>query len=304
MPVTVHDLGVQPSRFGTRFRVHGESGAGGMATVYRATDLVTGQDVALKVLHERTGAERLHEEAALIAGLAHPAIVRYIDHGITAGGERYLVTEWLEGETLERRLQRGPLGIIETLRLGRRVLEALAGAPRQGIVHRDVKPANLLLPGGDLGQAKLLDFGIAARAADLRRLISVGASGTPAYMSPEQVRGDDDVDARSDLFSLACVLYECLTGHTPFPGESPLAVMAAMFLDRGVSVEAHRPDLPAAVSALLTRMLSTDPAGRPASATAAAQQLGELIAELGAAGLATGERAAVPQLADGERRVL
>jgi len=154
-----------------------------MATVYRCTDAVSGQDVALKVLNEAAAAsaERFGQEAALLAELSHPAIVRYIDHGTTARGERYLAMEWLEGETLEDRLARGPLGVVDGLRLGRRLLEGLALAHRKGIVHRDLKPANVFLPGGDLGQAKLLDFGIARRTGDARRLTTKGATvGTPA----------------------------------------------------------------------------------------------------------------------------
>jgi serine/threonine protein kinase len=130
-----------------------------MATVYRATDQVTGDEVALKILHETgaTSAERFNQEAALLAQLAHPAIVRYVDHGVAPAGERYLAMEWLEGETLDDRLARGPLGIIEALRLGRRLLEGLAVAHRKGIVHRDIKPTNIFLPARELAQAKLLD---------------------------------------------------------------------------------------------------------------------------------------------------
>src|SRR6185369_14174082 len=121
-------------------------------TVYRAADLLTGQDVALKVLHGKQSSERFNQEASLLADLAHPAIVRYVDHGVTPAGAHYLAMEWLDGETLEDRLARGPLSILETVRLGRRVLEGLAVAHRKGIVHRDLKPANLFLPDGDLAQ--------------------------------------------------------------------------------------------------------------------------------------------------------
>jgi serine/threonine protein kinase len=288
----VRDAGVQPSRFGERFRVLARSGAGGMSTVYRATDLVTGQDIALKVLDERDGTppERFNAEAALLAELAHPAIVRYVDHGVTAGGERYLAMEWLDGETLEARLTRGPLGIMETLRLAYRVLEGLAVAHRKGIVHRDIKPANLFLPGGDLAGVKLLDFGIASRSVDSRRPGGEGESpGTPAYMSPEQARGDQSLDARSDVFSLGCVLYECLTGAPPFAGESALAVMAKLFLHDSVAVETRRPDLPGPVAVLLTRMLAKEPAARPPTATMLGVEMAAAIVALAAQALGTGE---------------
>src|SRR5205814_6110262 len=161
------------------------------------------------ILHEMAGgsAERFNQEGALLAQLTHPAIVRYVDHGTSPGGERYLAMEWLEGETLEERLTRGPIGIIDTMRMGRRVLEGLAVAHRKGIVHRDLKPTNLFLPNRDVTQAKLLDFGIARRTFDARRLTTTGSAvGTPAYMSPEQVRGAPTIDARSDLFSMGSVL--------------------------------------------------------------------------------------------------
>jgi serine/threonine protein kinase len=143
----VQDPNLQALKFGDRFQVRAESGAGGMGTVYRATDLLTGQDVALKVLHgkQNASAERFNQEAALLADLAHPAIVRYVDHGVTPGGDHYIAMEWLDGETLDTRLMRGPLGIVAAVRLGRRVLEGLAVAHRKGIIHRDLKPANLFL---------------------------------------------------------------------------------------------------------------------------------------------------------------
>jgi eukaryotic-like serine/threonine-protein kinase len=309
----VQDAHVQQTRFGERFHVRAESGTGGMATVYRATDARTGQDVALKVLHDTvtSSAERFNQEASLLAELAHPAIVRYVDHGTTSGGERFLAMEWLVGETLEARLARGPLGILESLRLGRRVLEGLAVAHRKGIVHRDLKPPNIFLPDGDLARVKILDFGIARRTADTRRFTLTGSSlGTPGYMSPEQVRGARTIDARSDVFSLGCVLYECVTGEAPFAGETALAIMARICLDESVSVEARWPELPAAVAALLTRMLAKDPQARPASAADLAAEMGDLARALAALGHVTKEtavrvaRASVPHLAPVEQRVV
>jgi tetratricopeptide (TPR) repeat protein len=308
----VQDATFQQTRFGERFQVRAQSGAGGMATIYRATDALTGEDVALKLLHAATASpERFNQEAALLAELAHPAIVRYVDHGITATGERYLAMEWLEGETLEQRLTRGALGILDSLRLGRRVLEGLGVAHRKGIVHRDIKPANLFLPDGDLARVKLLDFGIARRTADTRRITLTGSAlGTPAYMSPEQVRGARALDARSDVFSLGSVLYECITGETAFPGETPLAVLARICLEDAVSVETRHPELPPAVSSLLTRMLAKDPDTRPASAAELAAQIGTLIDALIVEGHVTGERleprarTVTPHLATAEQRVV
>jgi tetratricopeptide (TPR) repeat protein len=308
----VQGASVEPARFGERFKVRGEAGSGGMATIYRATDQLTGQDVALKILNEHASAsaDRFNQEAALLAQLTHPAIVRYVDHGTFPSGERYLAMEWLEGETLDERLARGPVGIIDTMRMGRRLLEGLAVAHRKGIVHRDLKPTNIYLPSRDVIQAKLLDFGIARRTFDGRRLTGAGgAVGTPAYMSPEQVRGAATLDARSDLFSMGSLLYECLVGEPPFSGATPVAVMAKICVDETISVEARHPDLPAPVAALLTRLLAKRPEDRPGSAVDVAQEIGSVVERLLAAGLTTGElvrrrssRVSVPALATLEQR--
>jgi tetratricopeptide (TPR) repeat protein len=279
-----------PHRFGERFRVHAEAGKGGMSTVFRATDLVTGGEVALKVLFDTASADRFSQEAALLSELSHPGIVRYVDHGVTAAGERYLAMEWLDGETLDDRLGRGRLGILESLRLGRRVLDGLTVAHRKGIVHRDIKPPNLFLPGGDLAQVKLLDFGIARRSQESKRLTATGsAMGTPAYMSPEQVRGSRTLGPSSDVFSLASVLFECMTGETLFAGETPLVAMAEIFVDRPVSVRDRRSDLPEEVAALLDRMLLKNPAQRPGNAAELSAEMGELVATLVTEGMLTGE---------------
>ena len=304
--------GVQPTRFGDRFQVRAESGAGGMATVYRAVDVTTGEDVALKVLHEAAAGDRFNQEASLLAKMAHPAIVRYVDHGVTPGGQRYLAMEWLEGETLEQRLMRGPLGILDSLRLGRRLLEGLAVAHRQGIVHRDLKPGNVFLPQGELARAKILDFGIALRSSDTRRITATGASiGTPAYMSPEQVRGARTLDGRSDIFSLGSLLYECITGETPFAADTPLAVLAKICLEDSVQVAVRRPDLPVTLAAVLTRMLAKDPGARPAGAAEAAVEITRTIEDVTAEGHTTGVMAArrptrpsSPVLAAVEQRVV
>ncbi len=270
----------QPKLFADRFVVEEETGAGGMGTIFRARDLHTGDTVALKVLHENQGqsAERFNQEAALLAELGHPAIVRYIDHGVTPQGEHYLAMEWLDGETLEDRLQRRPLGVLESVRMARRVLEALAIAHRRSIVHRDIKPANLFLPGEELTGVKLLDFGIARRMFDSRRITLTGSTlGTPMYMSPEQARGLQDIDARADIFSLGCVLFECLSGQPPFTGESPMAVLAKICLDDSLDVAKRCPDLPPGLGSILRRMLAKEPDRRPSSAAQVATELGSII---------------------------
>ena len=205
-------------RFGERFQVESLVGSGGMGMVFRGRDLLDGQPVAVKVLRKQghDATERLFREAEALAALAHPAIVRYVAHGATLQGEPYLVMEWLDGETLEDRLARGAIGPVAAARLGSRVLGALAAAHGLGIVHRDLKPSNLFLPGADLGQAKLLDFGIARWTHDDLRVTRPGKTlGTPMYMAPEQARDGEAVDGRADIFSLGCVIYECATGEPP-----------------------------------------------------------------------------------------
>jgi eukaryotic-like serine/threonine-protein kinase len=283
-----------------------------MGTIFRARDLHTSEVVALKVLHdsESRASERFNQEAALLAELAHPAIVRYIDHGTTPGGEHYLAMELLQGETLEDRLQKGPLGMLDAARLGRRVLEGLALAHRKGIIHRDIKPSNLFLSGGDPAHVKVLDFGIARRMFEAKRITLTGSTlGTPMYMSPEQARGAPTIDARSDVFSLGCVIFECITGKPPFVGETPVAVLAKICLDE-VDVRARCRSAPAPFVTLLDRMLAKDPDRRPRSAGDLASEFAELIDTLVRLGYGEGDarslhrRTPTPILTSGEQRVL
>ena len=274
-----------PQTYGDRFRIDGDPIEGGMGLVYRAEDLNTGEHVALKVVAEPQGTQslRFQQEALVLARIAHPAIVRYLAHGSTADGEQYMAMEWLEGETLEDRVARGPLRISETLQLGRRVAEALAVAHRHGVVHRDIKPANVFLPAGDPAQAKVLDFGIARSLFDPEqgvRITTAGAAlGTPLYMAPEQARGASTVDGRADIFALGCVLFECLTGQPPFAGTSPTAIMAKICIEDPVDLARRRPETPADLVALIACMLAKNPDQRPARADEVARALGATAAE-------------------------
>ena len=303
--------------YGDRFRVEGEPIEGGMGLVYRAKDLKTGDYVALKVVAEPRGTQtlRFQQEAMVLAEIAHPAIVRYLAHGSTPRGEQYMVMEWLEGETLDDRVARGPLRITETLQIGRRVAEALAAAHKHGIVHRDIKPANVFLPGRDPSQAKVLDFGIARRLFDplqnLRITSASAALGTPLYMAPEQARGASDIDGRADIFALGCVLFECLSGQPPFAGDSPTAIMAKICLDDSVDVARKRPDTPPALVALLRHMLAKNPAERPAKAEEVVRALGAITGQFILRDTASdmvavyATRTPIPTLvATGEQRIL
>ncbi|MEZ4307591.1 MAG: protein kinase [Polyangiaceae bacterium] len=255
------------SALGGRFVLGPVAGSGGMGVVHRATDEETGWDVAVKLLHPTgdAGRARFEREAEVLASLEHEAIVGYVAHGATPEGRLYLVTEWVDGESLADTLARGALRVSEALTVGRRVASALAAAHARGIVHRDVKPSNVLLPGGEAARATLIDFGI-ARASVLARSTQTGmVLGTPGYMAPEQARGELHVDGRADLFSLGCVLYEALAGIPPFDGEHLMAILAKILLQPAAPLARARPG-PRSLADLVARMLGKTPDERPASA--------------------------------------
>lgn len=264
-----------------RFEIERLAGAGGMGAVYRAHDQLTGGPVALKLVHAgNNGPEetnRFTREAQLLSSLRHPAIVSYVAHGITPQGLRFLAMEWLDGEDLAQRLSRGPLPINSALQLLRRIADALAFAHARGVLHRDLKPTNLFLPGGDVGQVKLLDFGIARRLAASRAMTRTGTLiGTPEYMAPEQARGERDLSAAVDLFSLGCVFYECLAGEPPFLGEHIAAVLVRILCEEPRPLAERRMGTPTAVSDLVQRLLVKDPARRMGSARLLVQAVDEL----------------------------
>jgi tetratricopeptide (TPR) repeat protein len=286
-----------------RFALERIAGTGGMGTVYRARDQTGGAPVALKVLsaHDTLRAERFAREARILAQLSHPGIVRYISHGTTFHGEMYLVMEWLEGEDLAQRLQRAPLTVEESLALVTRVADALAAAHSAGVIHRDLKPSNLFLADGDIARVKLLDFGVARISGGMHgvreQTLTAGRVGTPRYMSPEQARGEKEIDARADIFSLGCVFYACLTGRAAFLGDDEIGVLAKILLEDPPRPREVRPGIPRPLDDLCMRMLSKDPAKRP-------QDAASIVAEISSLGtLVMGERSlpGEPDAALGER---
>jgi eukaryotic-like serine/threonine-protein kinase len=282
-PVTPSTPG-SGTRFSERYEIKNQAGIGGMGTVYQAIDRESGNLIALKILHSRTTIEqaRFDQEARVLSELSHPGIVRYFDHGVTPNGSPYIAMEWLEGETLEDRLGRGNLGPAAAAHLARLVLEALSAAHARNIVHRDIKPGNIFLVGWKLSEIRVLDFGIARRVFDAKRLTRKGSTvGTPLYTSPEQARGRADVDGRADIFSLGCVLFELLTGEPPFTGETPLEVMTKVCAGRVPELASRRPGIPEAFSSLVHAMLAPDPAQRPQSAAALATDFSDVVDALG-----------------------
>ncbi|MGH7671066.1 MAG: protein kinase domain-containing protein, partial [Gemmatimonadaceae bacterium] len=249
-----------------RYVIEREIGSGGMAVVYLAHDRKLEREVALKVLRPELGAvlgaERFLTEIKISARLDHPHILTLIDSG-DADGMLYYVLPYVRGETLRDKLNREhQLGIDEAVTIAKQVASALDYAHRQGLVHRDIKPENILL---QEGEAMLTDFGIAlaVKEAGGNRLTQTGLSlGTPQYMSPEQATGDRGVDARSDVYSLAAVLYEMLAGEPPVTGASAQAMIAKLMTEKPTHVRILRDTVPEGVDEAITRALAKTPADR------------------------------------------
>ena len=272
------DVARLTSALAGRYAIERELGAGGMATVYLARDLRHERAVALKVLRpelgQALGPERFLREITTTAQLAHPHILPLLDSG-NANGALYYVMPFVEGETLRGRLSREKqLPLDEALRIAREVADALGYAHSLGVVHRDIKPENILF---EAGHAVVADFGIAKAiaAAGSERLTETGlAIGTPAYMSPEQAAGNQDVDGRSDLYSLGCVLYEMLAGEPPFTGPSAQAVVAKRLSTPAPRVSILRKTVPAHVEQALDAALALAAADRFATCAQFAEALG------------------------------
>lgn len=254
-----------------RFEIRELTGYGGMGTVYKSLDNTTGEMIALKVLSTATAVDeaRFRRETELLAELSHPAIVKYIAHGVIPTGAPFLAMEWLDGEDLGVRLTRSELSITETLVIARRVAAALAVAHREGVIHRDVKPSNLVLLDGQPSQVKVVDFGLARMALPSRPMTNTGAViGTLGYMAPEQARGEREIDAHTDVFALGCVLYECLTGKGAFSGADVVAVLVKILSGKSPRVSSERPDVPEAIDDLVAHMMAKEPKDRLADGAA------------------------------------
>jgi eukaryotic-like serine/threonine-protein kinase len=248
-----------------RYELEELVGTGGMSSVYRAHDRLLERDVALKVLHEQFTAdddyvERFRREARSVAQLSHPNIVTVIDRG-EQDGRQFIVFEYVDGENLKTLVEReGPLPEREAVGLTLQVARALGFAHENGLIHRDVKPQNVLLNGD--GQAKVTDFGIARSLEVHGGLTQTGTVlGTSDYIAPEQARGAR-VDAQSDVYSLGAVLYELLTGEVPFPGDNFVAVAMRHINEPAPSVRERRPDVSPRLDAAIRRAMAKDPRDR------------------------------------------
>jgi serine/threonine-protein kinase len=253
-----------------RYRLERELGRGGMGVVFLATDVKHGRKVALKVLRpeltQSLGADRFLREIRITAQLNHPNILTLIDSG-SAGKFMYYVLPYVDGESLRDRLTRETqLPVDEALRITRETADALAYAHEAGVVHRDIKPENILF---EAGHAVVADFGIAQAVSEAAgdRLTDTGLIvGTPAYMSPEQASASGTVDARSDIYSLACVLYEMLAGSPPYAGPTPHAIFARKSMEPVPGLRIVRDTVPPAVEGAIVRALAKTPADRFANA--------------------------------------
>jgi eukaryotic-like serine/threonine-protein kinase len=295
---------------GGRYRLDAEIGRGGMSTVYRAFDTVLERPVAIKLMHREIATdsdqlERFRREARAVAQLNHPHIVTVIDAGEepSAHGERsgsgqqahepevgtpYIVLEYVDGETLKHLIRReGPLQITQALAYAIEIARALGAAHERLIVHRDVKPQNVLI--SSEGSAKITDFGIARTLTEEGLTMDGRVLGTTDYVSPEQALGQP-VTGQSDLYSLGVVLYEMLTGAVPFSGETPVAVAMRHVREQVPDVQSHRPEVSAATAAVVERATATDLAERYPDAASMVADLEEALAlETSRSGQATGE---------------
>jgi serine/threonine-protein kinase len=289
------------------YRLVEQIGEGGMGSVWLAEHTMLGRRAAVKLLHSTFSnrsdvVTRFFNEARAATQISDPGIVQIFDFGHTNDGQAFIAMELLDGEPLDQRLQRlGRLQVQQAVRIMRQVASSLGAAHARNIVHRDLKPENIYLvrdpevPGGE--RAKILDFGIAKLLGDQpgqAKTQTNAVMGTPVYMSPEQCRGAGGVDARSDVYSLGCVLFTLIAGAPPFAGEGPGELLVAHLTQPAPRITSVAPHAPSNVDALIARCLDKDPAARFQNGAELAGALGTLLSSVSDSGLA---RAAAPDAA-------
>jgi eukaryotic-like serine/threonine-protein kinase len=265
-----------------RYELEELVGTGGMSSVYRAHDSLLDRKVALKVLHQQYTddedyVERFRREARAVAALSHPNVVTVIDRG-EHEGRQFIVFEYVDGENLKQLIQRrGPAPVTSALELGIQIARGLSFAHQQGLVHRDVKPQNVLLNGN--GEAKVTDFGI-ARSLDVKHGMTQTGTvlGTSDYIAPEQAQGQH-VDEHTDVYSLGVVMYELLTGEVPFPAENFVAVAMRHINEPPPPIRDRRPDVPPRLEAAVQRAMAKDPADRFSTMGEFCQELDACLAD-------------------------
>lgn len=252
--------------FSDKYDIEREAGSGGMATVYLARDIKHDRRVAIKVLRPELaatlGPDRFPREISIVAKLQHPHVLPLHDSGET-DGFLYYVMPFVDGESLRSKLDReGELPIQDTVRILKEVADALAYAHSNGVMHRDIKPDNVMLSGR---HALVMDFGVAKAVSNAggESLTTVGiAVGTPSYMSPEQATGEQHIDQRSDIYALGVLGYEMLIGSPPFTGKTAQAILSSHVIEAPANIRGKRPSVPPALSELLMRCLQKSPADR------------------------------------------
>ncbi|MGE0785394.1 MAG: protein kinase [Sandaracinaceae bacterium] len=258
---------------------------GGMGIVYRARDRRDGSTVAVKVALgvETSDRTRFERECRALEAIDHPAVVRTLGHGHDEHGTPFLAMEWVDGDSLAKRLKRGRLSVRAAFDLGLRVADALSAVHQASLIHRDVKPSNILLPANDEpAAARLADFGLAvtARRSDDTRATETGAIvGTLRYMSPEQARGLGELDARTDVYALGAVLYECVVGRPLLAADDPAAILLKLLIDGPELEDLRALGVPAALDALLRRMLRSERRARPRDGSEVAARLRAIVTD-------------------------
>ncbi len=282
MQVAAQDAGITPgARFAVRYDVKEVLGVGGMGTVFKAVDTELGEVIAIKTLKQDflsqdvTALERFKSEIRLARRISHRNVVRTHDLG-EHGGVYFITMEYVEGKSLKQLIrERGKLPVSVTLTVGKQICRALEVAHEQGVIHRDIKPQNMVVAGD--GVLKVMDFGIARLAKRQSGMTQAGmVVGTPEYMAPEQLMGDD-VDARVDIYATGCVLYECLTGHTPHEADNPMTLIAKLIEETPKLPSSFNPEVSAALDEIVMQAVAKDREKRPATATA----LHDLLAAIG-----------------------